>query len=235
MDRVLRVPSALIRRRRPPGARRRLGINHDAADELLPHNLHHHRQLQEEARMLNEFHNNNNNRRRRLYFDVPLQTYLICLTLWFLFNFVCFRAVCLALLFYLQLPPSDSPLFFFFPIAGLAPVSSASSNTTTSALYAATSTYPPPSTTLIDKFVVVLRDEFTIPTAAPSPSDEYLFRFCGVLLYTLYALIIAFALSFSALFHSFSFVFFVWRKWTALGKGLYDVWRSEGGAVPGVW
>ncbi|KAJ8104308.1 hypothetical protein POJ06DRAFT_244191 [Lipomyces tetrasporus] len=148
---------------------------------------------------------------RHAYFATPLHLHLLCGAISFLFTFLLSRVVGLVLQFVLQQPLGQS---------GAVPTPSAQSSS-------------PPHITLIDKFVLVFQQEFA--SSSSSPSDAYLFRFCGVLLYTLYALVIAFALSFSALFHSFSFIFFVWRKWIGLGKGLYGVWKNEGGGIQGVW
>ncbi|KAK9353153.1 hypothetical protein V1505DRAFT_375290 [Lipomyces doorenjongii] len=152
-------------------------------------------------------HNNHN---RHAYFATPLHLHLLCGAISFLFTFLLSRVVGLVLHFVLQQTSLQST-----PVAMSSPQPS------------------PPHMTLIDKFVLVFQEEFA--SSSSSPSDAYLFRFCGVLLYTLYALVIAFALSFSALFHSFSFIFFVWRKWIGLGKGLYGVWKNEGGGIQGVW
>ncbi|KAK9366757.1 hypothetical protein V1509DRAFT_629022 [Lipomyces kononenkoae] len=153
-------------------------------------------------------HNNHN---RHAHFATPLHLHLLCGAISFLLTFLLSRVVGLVLHFVLQQPTIQYPI----GTQMAAPQSS------------------PSHMPLIDKFVLVFQEEFA--SSSISPSDAYLFRFCGVLLYTLYALVIAFALSFSALFHSFSFIFFVWRKWVGLGKGLYGVWKNDGGGIPGVW
>ncbi|KAK9477454.1 hypothetical protein V1514DRAFT_333703 [Lipomyces japonicus] len=93
--------------------------------------------------------------------------------------------------------------------------------------------------TLIDKFVAVLQEEFgagrKLPAGASGAShdqhavviDQYLLRVCGVLLYTVYALVVAFALSLSALFHSLSFVSFIWRRWKGVGQVLFEVFNNS--------
>ncbi|KAK9464994.1 hypothetical protein V1512DRAFT_267032 [Lipomyces arxii] len=84
---------------------------------------------------------------------------------------------------------------------------------------------------LIDQFVIALQDAFSGYT---NPPETYLLRLCGVLLYTVYVLIVTFILSFSASFHAFAFVFFVARKWTALSKGFYEIY-ADNGAISGIW
>ncbi|KAK9383501.1 uncharacterized protein V2V93DRAFT_5067 [Kockiozyma suomiensis] len=156
-------------------------------------------------------------RAHRGYFATPLNIHVFfCGAISFVFTFVLVRVLGHVLQLILQLPTSSS--------------------TTSDAVQVAAVQTQYPSTshiTLIDKFVLVFEEEFG-SSSSMEITNASLFRFCGVLLYTLYAVVIAFALSFSALFHSFSFIFFVWRKWIGIGKGLYGVWNSDSG-MTGVW
>ncbi|KAK9452929.1 hypothetical protein V1511DRAFT_463702 [Dipodascopsis uninucleata] len=152
-----------------------------------------------------------NNHNRHVYLATPLHLHLLFGGISFLFTLLLSRVLGVVLQFILQNNSSYA--------TSVAASSLSSSNSSG------------PHMTLIDRFVLVFQEEF----GTPAGDDVYLFRFCGVLLYTLYALIIAFALSFSALFHSFSFIFFVWRKWIGLGKGLWGVWTNDVVSQMGVW
>ncbi|KAK7203440.1 hypothetical protein BZA70DRAFT_283700 [Myxozyma melibiosi] len=171
-------------------------------------------------------------RAHRGFFATSLHIHLLIGGISFVFTFVLTRVLGMVLYYVLQQPVSS---FFTDGALDDSAASAASAMATTAAAAAADASTSAASShiTLIDKFVLVFEEEFG-SSAAISPSDAYLFRFCGVLLYTLYAIVVAFALSFSALFHSFSFIFFVWRKWIGIGKGLYGLWNSDSG-ITGVW
>ncbi|KAK9460651.1 uncharacterized protein V1516DRAFT_677301 [Lipomyces oligophaga] len=157
------------------------------------------------------------------FLAAPFRIHLLCGLISSLFAIFCSRVLGRALQFILDQPESFSA---YSPTATALPGSLNPSDQIVAG-----------HVTLIDKFVYVFQEEFSSSSSAqagPSPTDAFLFRLCGVLLYTIYALVIAFALSFSALFHSFFFIFYVWRKWIGLGQGLYGVWNSDA-MIQGVW